>query len=469
MTRVIPLIATLLAPALAHAMESGDQPLGTIIPIWSVVPFGVMLLAIAVLPMLVPTWWHHNKNRALVALVLGLPMATWMAVLDYQAVLHTLHEYAAFIILLGALFVISGGIVIRGTLSGTPGVNTILLLIGGVLASFIGTTGAAMLLIRPLLRANGARKRKVHVIVFFIFLVANIGGLLTPLGDPPLFLGFLRGVPFEWTFTLAPQWITMLAVMLMVFYVVDSTIFRQEDIATPGDLDETSVERKVPIQVVGKINFIYLGGIILTILAQGTFRMPVGVQEGGMIAMAVLSLVTTQRSLRIENSFSWEPIIEVAVIFAGIFATMIPALALLNARGAELGLTQPWQYFWATGILSSFLDNAPTYLTFTSTASGYLGTDGNNLHELLVCPGVIDGVCDAAGEVNERGTELLRAISLGAVFMGANTYIGNGPNFMVKAIAEQGGVQMPSFFGYMFYSTVILMPIFGLFTWIFLL
>jgi Na+/H+ antiporter NhaD/arsenite permease-like protein len=290
MAGAVTFAVTHLTPALAAAADAAE-PLGRRIPVISVIPFALMLLSIAVLPLVAPSWWHHNKNRALVSLLLGLPMATWMAVLDHHEVLHILHEYVAFIVLLGALFVISGGIVVRGTLAGTPGVNTIMLLIGSVLASFIGTTGAAMLLIRPLLRANELRQRKVHVFIFFIFLVANIGGLLTPLGDPPLFLGFLRGVPFEWTFSLAPQWAAMVATLLIVFYIVDSTIFRREDITRPGDLDEMAVEHEVPLQVAGKVNFLFLGGVVLTILLCGTFKPPVGVQEAGMLAMAILSLV----------------------------------------------------------------------------------------------------------------------------------------------------------------------------------
>ena len=463
------LCLAVLLPSVAVAATGHGEPLGEAAPIASVIPFVTMLLAIAILPLVVPRWWHHNLNRGIVSFVLGAPVVVALFVLGYSHdVLHILHEYVAFIVLLGALFVISGGIVVRGTFAGTPGVNTLLLAIGGVLASFIGTTGAAMLLIRPLLRANEHRKRKTHVVVFFIFLVANIGGLLTPLGDPPLFLGFLRGVPFTWTFNLTPQWAAMVAVMLIVFYVVDSTIFRKEDIARPGDLDETSVEHKEPIRIDGKVNFVFLGGVVATIAICGYVKPPIGVQETSMLFMAVLSLWVTQSDLRKDNGFSWEPIVEVAVVFAGIFATMIPALAILNARGAALGLTEPWQFFWATGILSSFLDNAPTYLTFTATASGLVGTDGNNLEQLLVCPGVIEGVCAAAGEANVKGTALLRAISLGAVFMGANTYIGNGPNFMVKAVAEQAGVKMPSFFGFLAWSVVILFPLFVVVTFVFL-
>ncbi len=427
--------------------------LGDGLPLWSVAPFVALLLSIAVLPLVVPHWWEHNRNKAIVAVILGAPVAVWIATLDAAALGHTAHEYLSFIILLGALFIISGGVVVRGTLAGTPGVNAALLGIGAVLASWIGTTGASMLLIRPLLRANELRQRKAHVVIFFIFVVSNTGGLLTPLGDPPLFLGFLRGVPFFWTLHLAPEWLLINGLLLALFYVVDSTIFRREDIRTPGDLDTLAEKHKVPLSIAGKWNFLYLAGVVATILTCGYTHPPAGVQEAGMLAMAGLSLATTPKSLRQEIGFSWTPIIEVAVLFAGIFATMIPALAILNARGDELGLSEPWQFFWAAGTLSSFLDNAPTYLTFTAAASGLMGTDANALHQL------VDG---------GLGERLLVAVSMGAVFMGANTYIGNGPNFMVKAIAEQGGVKMPSFFGYMAWSGGILIPLFVLVTFLFL-
>jgi Na+/H+ antiporter NhaD/arsenite permease-like protein len=356
------------------------------------------------------------------------------------------------VILLGALFVIAGGLVVRGTLAGTAGLNTGLLAAGAVLASFIGTTGASVLLIRPVLRANSIRKRKAHVIVFFIFIVSNAGGLLTPLGDPPLFLGYLRGVPFLWTLGLWKVWLLVCGALLVIFYVVDSAVFRREDIETPGDLDEVAVRHEVPVSLAGKRNFLYLAGVVVVLLASGSLHLPAGVQEAGMLLMALLSWVTTSRPLRQENGFTWGPIIEVAVVFAGIFAAMIPALEILNVRGAELGAREPWHFFWATGILSSFLDNAPTYLTFASTASGILGTSASSLGQLLA---------------HQQGVALLVAISTGAVLMGANTYIGNGPNFMVKAIAEQGGVKMPSFFGYMAYSCTILIPLFVVVTFIF--
>jgi Na+/H+ antiporter NhaD/arsenite permease-like protein len=310
-----------------------------------------------------------------------------------------------------------------------------------------------MLLIRPLLRANDVRRRVAHVVVFFIFVVSNAGGLLTPLGDPPLFLGFLRGVPFFWTLRLWLEWLVVNGALLVIFYVVDSTLFRREDIATPGDLDEVAVAHQVPLSIVGKQNFLYLAGVVVTLLVSATYDLPFGFQQGGMLLMVALSWFTTRRELRVENRFTFGPIIEVAVVFAGIFCTMIPALAILNARGSALGIDQPWQFFWATGILSSFLDNAPTYLTFAAAASAIEGTDASNLAMLVA---------------TERGAGYLVAISLGAVFMGANTYIGNGPNFMVKAIAEQSGIKMPGFFGYMAWSVAILIPLFGLVTWLFL-
>jgi Na+/H+ antiporter NhaD/arsenite permease-like protein len=434
------------------ATASGSQ-LGHHLPLWSVLPFGLMLLCIAVLPLVAGHFWEHNRNKAIFSAVLGLPVALWMASLEPVLLLHTVHEYAAFIILLGALYVISGGIVVRGTLAGTPGLNTALLGIGAVVASLIGTTGASMVLIRPLLRANSVRMRKIHVIIFFIFIVSNAGGLLTPLGDPPLFLGFLRGVPFLWTLRLWIPWLLVNGILLILFFFVDSTIFRQEDLATPYNLDVVAVEHHVPVHIVGKRNIALLAGIVIVLLVSGHWHLPPGVQEAGMLALAAISWFGTVRVYHEENAFSWTPIIEVAVVFAGIFATMIPALQILNARGAEFGLTEPWQYFWASGALSSFLDNAPTYLTFSAAASGLVGTDAGNLSQLLA---------------TAKGAALLSAISLGSVLMGANTYIGNGPNFMVKSIAEQSGVKMPSFFGYMAWSGGILIPVFLAVTLIFL-
>jgi Na+/H+ antiporter NhaD/arsenite permease-like protein len=413
-----------------------------------------MLLSIAALPLIAPKVWQYNHNKATVSLLLGAPVAILTALLDPAAVAHAAREYVAFILLIGTLFTISGGIVVRGTLAGTPGLNSVLLGIGAVLASIIGTTGASMVLIRPLLRANSIRLGKAHVVVFFIFIVANTGGLLTPLGDPPLFLGYLRGVPFAWTLGLWRPWLFTNGCLIALFYVIDSTVFRREDLARPGDLDKVAVAHQIPLSIAGKHNLLFLLAIVALLLASGRFGLPVMVQNAGLVGVGAFSWFTTSNALRRENGFGWEPIIEVAALFAGIFATMIPPLAILNARGAALGLQHPWQYFWASGMLSSFLDNAPTYLTFASAASGSLGTDAADLAQLLR---------------TGRGPALLAAISLGSVFMGANSYIGNGPNFMVKAIAEQSGVRMPGFFRYLAYSGAILLPLFLLLTWTFLL
>ena len=430
------LLAVTSTPALGHRF-----------PAWSVVPFVLMLLSIAVLPLVAGGFWKSNRNKALLSGVLGAPVAIWTALLDAGALLHSASEYLAFIVLLGALFVIAGGVVVRGTLAGTPGLNTVLLGCGAVLASLIGTTGASMVLIRPLLRANSIRLRKSHVVVFFIFVAANAGGLLTPLGDPPLFLGYLRGVPFTWTLGLWKAWLLVNGALLVIFYVVDSTVFRREDLERPGDLDKIAVAHQVPVRIAGWLSLAYLGVLLGVLVACGTMGLPVLVQTGAMLALAALCWRTTPATLRAENGFSWHPIAEAAILFAGIFATMIPPLAILNARGVELALREPWHYFWASGALSSFLDNAPTYLAFASAASGQMGTDAADLSQLLA---------------SERGAELLTAISLGSVLMGANTYVGNGPNFMVRSIAEHAGVRMPGFFRYCAYSAVTLLPLFYL-------
>lgn len=434
-------------------LAAAAHTLGPLLSPWSVLPFAAMLVCIAVLPLVAGHLWERHAAKALLSLVLGAPVAGWVALHDPSALAHTAHEYVAFILLIGALFVIAGGIVVRGTLAGTPGENAILLAVGAVLASLVGTTGASMVLIRPLLRATSVRRRKAHVFVFFIFVVSNAGGLLTPLGDPPLFLGFLRGVPFFWTLRLLLPWLFVNAALILLFYVIDSTLFRKEDLATPGDLDELAEAHQVPLAIAGRRNVGYLLGVVAILAVSGTVPVAPGLPEVGMAGMAALSWWTTPRALRAENGFSWDPIVEVAVLFAGIFATMLPALALLETHGGALGLSEPWHFFWASGALSSFLDNAPTYLTFTSAASGLLGTDAQQLSQLLATP---------------RGAQLLAATSLGAVLMGANTYVGNGPNFMVKAIAERGGVRMPGFFGYMAWSGACLLPLFLAVTWVFL-
>ncbi|MBW2262015.1 MAG: sodium:proton antiporter, partial [Deltaproteobacteria bacterium] len=358
-----------------------------------------------------------------------------------------------------------------------PVVNTLILLIGSVLASFMGTTGAGMLLIRPLLRANEWRKSSVHIVVFFIFLVTNIGGQLTPLGDPPLFLGFLKRVPFEWTFKLTPQWAFAVGILLVVFYIYDTFKYNGEIKQGHKPPDD----EKKPLRLKGSYNFLFLGGIIATILTAGYiaqnklisawFHIHSHVaidaiektfQSVLMLVIAAAAMKVTPPKLRKDNSFSWEPIIEVAVLFIGIFITMIPALWILDSLGAQnkLGIDKAWQFFWATGILSSFLDNAPTYLTFTAAASGLNHTDPNNLLQLIE-------VGTETTHLAEPGEAFLKAISVAAVFMGANTYIGNGPNFMVKAIAEVNGVRMPSFFGYMLYSGIFLIPLFVIVTLVF--
>ncbi|MBL8840064.1 MAG: sodium:proton antiporter [Planctomycetes bacterium] len=446
------------------ASSSGGSVDWSGLPMWSVIPFAVLLLAIAILPLTFGHWWEHNKNKLIVALVLGLPIGIFMFMeaserhlpftLHDHPVLGALHEYVAFILLLFALFAISGGIYVRGTLAGTPTVNTGILAVGALIASFVGTTGASMLLIRPLLRANSVRKKKVHVVVFFIFVVSNCGGLLTPLGDPPLFLGFLRGVPFGWTLALWKEWALVNGALLIIFHFLDSHFFHREDVQDKtSDLDEAVEKAREPFGIEGGFNFALLGGVIAVIYCSGQFHWPTGAQEGAMLALAIASIALTSKEIRTKNQFSYGPIIEVAALFIGIFLAMIPALKILNAKGPELGVESARAYFWATGALSSFLDNAPTYLTFASVAAGMKGLSADNLSSFLT-PG-------AGAET------LLAAISCGAVMMGANTYIGNGPNFMVKAIAEQSGVKMPSFFGYMGWSIAVLVPLFVVVTFLF--
>jgi Na+/H+ antiporter NhaD/arsenite permease-like protein len=438
--------------------------LGAALPLYTVVPFALMLLAIALLPLSVPEWWDHNRNKGIVAALCAGPIALYLLTAwgheGAAELFHSARDYTSFLVLLGALFVITSGIYVEGSLSGTPLMNTALLAIGAVLASVIGTTGASVLLIRPLLRANESRLNRVHLVVLFIFIVSNCGGLLTPLGDPPLFLGFLNGVPFTWTLRLWPEWLMANGILLVVANVWDQAVLDREERERPGSQLEELMEH-VPLRIRGGLNFAFLAAIIAIVYAAGSGlgtggrSWPFGFQEGLMAAAAIGSWVTTPAVYHAHNRFSFGPIIEVAVLFAGIFVTMGPALLILNARGAELGLHAPWQFFWASGVLSSFLDNAPTYLTFAATAAGLQGVvaEGRYLAQFL-----------HLGPVAE---ELLRAVSVGSVCMGANSYIGNGPNFMVKAIAEHHGVRMPSFFGYMGYSVGILIPIFILMTVIF--
>jgi len=434
--------------------------------IW-VVPFVAILLSIALFPLFAPEFWHHHfgKVAAACAAAFLVPflIVHGVSLTIYEVVHVSLLEYLPFIILLLALFTVAGGIRLRGSIIGTPAVNTGFLLFGTLLASWTGTTGAAMLLIRPVIRANEWRRYKVHTIVFFIFLVANIGGSLTPLGDPPLFLGFLKGVSFFWpTQHMFLPMVVAATVLLAVYFAIDSTLFRRE---APRPSDEASEET---FGIDGKINILLLAGIVGAVLLSGIWKPGIAfdiyhvqLELQGLVRDVLLLLITflswklTSRENREANGFSWFPIIEVGKLFAGIFLTIIPAIAILKAgTGGALGSVvslvtndagEPvdTMYFWLTGLLSSFLDNAPTYLVFFNTAGG-----------------------DPAALMGPFASTLL-AISAGAVFMGANTYIGNAPNFMVKAIAEERGIAMPSFFGYMLWSVGILIPIFVLITFIF--
>jgi Na+/H+ antiporter NhaD/arsenite permease-like protein len=432
----------------AHSLE---------LPFWTVLPFVGLLLSIAILPLATPHFWESNRNKGLVAALFAVPVAIYLLAAHGASGLHELEEkakeYVSFILLLASLFVVTGGIFVRGSLSGTPLVNTGVLGLGALLASWIGTTGASVLLIRPLLRANATRQRKAHIVVFFIFTVSNCGGLLTPLGDPPLFLGFLKGVPFGWTLGLWREWLLVNGALLVIFNVWDQRVLAAEEKARPGaQLEE--VMKHLPLGVEGRRNFAFLAALVAVIFAAGQGfgnagePWPFGVQEGLLVLFTALAFLATPHRIRAANSFGFGPIVEVAVLFAGIFVTMAPALLLLNANAKQFGLEEPWQFFWAAGLLSSFLDNAPTYLTFAATACGLDGIalEGRYLAQYLALgPGAV---------------ETLAAISVGAVFMGANTYIGNGPNFMVKAIAEENSVRMPSFFGYMAYSGAVLIPLF---------
>jgi len=426
--------------------------LASALPVWTIAPFAALLLVIAIAPLAVPHRWEHNSVKAVVAGVLSVPVAAYFLLAwgppGTAQLLEKAREYVSFMALLSSLFIISGGVVVRGSLSGTPLMNTALLAVGSLLASLVGTTGASMLLIRPLLRANVTREKKAHIVVFFIFVVSNCGGLLTPLGDPPLFLGFLKGVPFTWTLLhLGLPWLFVNGLLLVLFQFYDQAIFDAEEVRRPGSQIEEVLKHE-PLRIDGRRNLGLLLGVVALVFLSGQLDWPFGVQEAGMVALAAVSFFATPGKLHQENSFGFGPIVEVAVLFFGLFATMAPALLLLNVHGPTLGLTRPWHFFWATGALSSFLDNAPTYLTFAATASGLQGipVDGKYLAKLLT--------------EHAEGPSLLAAISAGAVFMGANTYIGNGPNFMVKAVAEQSGLKMPSFFGYMAYSGGFLLPIF---------
>jgi Na+/H+ antiporter NhaD/arsenite permease-like protein len=394
----------------------------------SVVPFVALLLAIAILPLSHPHFWEAHRNKATVSALLAAPILVLLLRRDPTELIHTGLEYGSFIVLLGSLFTISGGIVLRGDLKATPATNTAFLALGAVLANLVGTTGASMLLIRPVLRTNSERRHIRHIPVFFIFLVSNIGGCLTPMGDPPLFLGYLRGVPFFWTLGLILPWLTAVAFVLAIFLAFEFRAYRRETGATL----RLDAERVEAMRIQGKRNLGFLVAVVAAVFQEPPIR------EAMMVGAATLAHIVTPRENRRSNGFNFGPIAEVAILFAGIFVTMVPALHLLRAYAPRIGVTEPWQFFWLTGGLSSFLDNAPTYLTSLSLAQG------------LGLPAEVAGVPDS----------LLTAISLGAVFMGALSYIGNGPNFMVRTIAETSGFKMPSFFGYMAFAAMILLPTF---------
>ena len=444
------------------------------IPMWLVVPFAGLLLCIAVFPLVKPEWWEKNQPWAVAfwsilfiipyAVLYGVPSAA-------ETVLECIiNDYLTFIVLLFGLFCVAGNITLEGDLAGSPRVNTIMLAIGTLLSSCIGTTGASMLLVRPIIKMNAWRKRKSQIMIFFIFMISNMGGCLTPIGDPPLLMGFTRGVPFTWSLKLFPILLFNVVVLCIIFYLIDRLNYRK-DIAEGcrPDLSKAGTEVKFEgghnvIFIVMIVAAVILSGVLPTLPvfknAEGavrgikvfedvTFTFPAMIEIAIILLAAWLSFKTTKKEIRVKNHFTWGAIKEVAILFVGIFITMQPALKILTAKGASLGITEPYQMFWITGALSSLLDNTPTYLVFLTTA-GTLGAT--------------TGIATTVGIVSEK---LLTAISCGAVFMGAVTYIGNAPNFMVKSISDENGVRMPSFFGYMLWSIGILVPVFILDTLIF--
>lgn len=470
-------VFAMLLPTAAFA--EGEM-LGDKLPIWTIIPFVGMLLSIAIFPLVKGEWWE--KNQLWVALFWSVVLIIPFFILtDAQTtiyeLIHTVAlDYLPFLLLLIALYAAAGGIVIRGSIVGTPKVNTIILAIGTVLASVIGTTGAAMVLIRPIIRANEWRKHKMHTIIFFIFLICNIGGSLTPLGDPPLFMGYLRGVPFFWCLThLWPMYLFTSVVLLAIYYVIESKRYKK-DLAEGCVQPEHSGEKLqfdglinvafIVLILIGTYSSGFLAGLDAFTNADGSTKGITLFTHGEETAVATypnlikdliylvaiaLSMKFTKKTLREENNFNWGAMEEVAKLFIGIFITMIPALALLEAKGASLGLQEEWQFFWSTGLLSGFLDNTPTYLVFLTTAASL---------------GAAEGIVTTVGTV---AVPLLIAVSAGAVFMGALSYIGNAPNFMVRSIAEEHDIKMPSFFGYMKWSFGILVPVFLLDTLIFMI
>ena len=466
-----------LAFSVTAMAESPAGETGTAVPsLLYCIPFAGILLCIALFPLVMPTWWEEHQAPVVLAWSLAFIIPFVMGFGAHhtaEVVLECIiNDYLTFIVLLFGLFCVAGNITLEGDLAGSPRINVGLLLFGTLLSSWVGTTGASMLMVRPIIKMNSWRKRKRHIMIFFIFLISNIGGCLTPIGDPPLLMGFMRGVPFFWSLRLLPILAFNAAVLLFVFYHLDMRAYRKDiaegrkpDISKPG----------TEIRIAGLHNLIFLAAIVVAVLLSGTlpslplFRnadgtvrgisilgevtltWPAVIEIAIILASAWLSFRTTSAKVRTENHFTWGAIKEVAILFIGIFITMQPALMILKANGASLGLDSPYQMFWATGALSSFLDNTPTYLVFLTTAGSL---------------GFTEGLATALGTVPAK---MLVAISCGAVFMGANTYIGNAPNFMVKSISDENGVRMPSFFGYILWSLGFLIPVFILDTLIFFL
>ena len=437
------------------------------IPIWLCIPFAGLLLSIAVMPLFKPDWWEKHQPLAVafwsILFIIPFTAKYGMFTMGETVLECVVNDYLTFIVLLFGLFCVAGNITIDGEFAGSPRINTALFVFGTLLSSVIGTTGSSMLLVRPFIKMNSWRKRKSHIMIFFIFLISNMGGCLTPIGDPPLLMGFMRGVPFFWSMKLFHILVFNMVILLVIFYFLDRRAYRKDiaegrkpDIREPG----------THFKIVGLHNLIYVAMIVGAVILSGTlpgmsafqnadgsvisipiFRsvrlaVPTLIEIIIILVAAFLSFKTTKSDVRTKNHFTWGAIEEVAVLFIGIFITMQPALMILKSKGAELGLTKPLEMFWATGALSSFLDNTPTYLVFLTTA-GTLG--------------FTSGIVTTVGTISVK---ILMAISCGAVFMGANTYIGNAPNFMVKSISDENGIRMPSFFGYMGWSLCILVPVF---------
>lgn len=426
-----------------------------VIPLFTVIPFILMLGSIALFPLFSHKFWHRNRNKIIVATILSIPVAVWLIFsgLEIRLVESVVFDYIPFIVLLGSLFVITGGIFLEDDIEAKPSVNVLFLAIGAVLASFMGTTGAAMLLIRPIIQTNRERKFKVHTILFFIGIVANCSGLLTPLGDPPLFMMYLRGAPFTWFFRLFGEWLLTNGLLLIIYFFVDSYYHKKEPVEAL--LRDKAIIR--PIKITGRLNFLWLIGVVLAVAFINQQYIPFMlvnsytkfIREGAIIVMALLSLILTPHLTRVSNNFTWSPIEEVAYLFLGIFITIVPCLLYLESNALSLGITLPHQFYYYSGLLSSFLDNTPTAVVFHSLALS-LGVHSSNM---------IAGIPDLT----------LRAICTGSVFFGAMTYIGNGPNFMIKAVAEDNNIKMPHFFSYMFkFSIIVLLPIFILVQLIFI-